>query len=140
MILLFLWSNTESFTEIIDEVSTLKTVFNEEIIKMNYEDKIILIINLFNKTLREEQNNLANRLPSFKKSISSMISDNKLVENLYFDLRMNEKIETQKKFITSYLFLSDIYATKKIKNIQLDDKNLTMLLEHAKEWAKKASE
>lgn len=132
-----IWQTNEKFTMTSNEIDTLKKLFASEAEKLNYENKVQTILDSFNKTQEVYKEKIAERLPGFKSAINKIIILNNLIDNLYFDLRMNEDKDTRNKYILAYLYLDELNKTKKIGDIDLNNEKLEELVKIAKEWAKK---
>ena len=108
---------------------------NKNIQSQNVTD----VLSVFNLSQNE---NLEERLGKFKEQLSKNEQfDKSLLDDLYFDLRMNEKNEIKNKLIASYKILSDFIKNKQMNvspsvNLQLTDENRNTLINLMKEYSK----
>ena len=108
---------------------------NKNVMSQNVND----ILAAF-KTSQNE--NLEQRLIKFKELINQNDQfDKSIYDDLYFDLRMTEKVEVRNKLIASYKMLSDFVKNKEINvsptvNLKLTDENKNTLTKLLKEFSK----
>lgn len=81
--------------------------------------------------------NIAERLPAFKTNIVNIINNEKLIDSLYFDLRMNDNVNIRNKLITGYLYINSVMKENKIGNMVLTDDIKEKILITMKEWSAK---
>jgi hypothetical protein len=135
VIISLIWQTNEKFSLTSNENKKLKNLFENGITELQYENNIKFILISFDLTQKKFETRIAERLPAFKSEINSIINNDNLVDNLYFDLRMNEN--NRDKIILGYLYLNDLNKTKKLGDIDLDNTKLDELVTIAKQWAKK---
>jgi len=108
---------------------------NKNIQSQNVTD----VLSIFNISQNE---NLEQRLGKFKEQVSQNDQfDKSILDDLYFDLRMNDKNEIRNKIIASYKILSDFIKNKQMNvspsvNLQLTDENRNTLINLMKEYSK----
>ena len=108
---------------------------NKNVMSQNVND----ILAAF-KTSQNE--NLEQRLIKFKELINQNDQfDKSIYDDLYFDLRMTDKVEVRNKLIASYKMLSDFVKNKEINvsptvNLKLTDENKNTLTKLLKEFSK----
>lgn len=97
------------------------------------------ILEAFNDSQMED---LELRLSKFKDLLKDdTIFDKSILDDLYFDLRMNNKPEIMNKLIVSYKIISDFIKNKEINvtstlKLELTNTNKTTLLNLMKEYSK----
>lgn len=108
--------------------------------KKNIEAQIVNdVLNAFRKSQEE---NLEQRLPNFKETLNQINQmDKSLLDDLYFDLRMNDNTDVRNKLIASYKVISDFINNKEINvsqslKLEVNEDTKKTLLNLMKDYSK----
>lgn len=134
------WS-VETFDDISDNLETVKKFISTNLDDDSklHESYIADLITHFNESQKES---LENRLTKFKQSIESKTDiDKSLLDDLYFDLRMNETTNVRDKLILGYKLASDYIKNGELhltpKNvITYNPESKTQFIKLIKDYAK----